>query len=410
MNLLENIERSILPIFEVYPSAIQNLNQRKIDLKTKNEVQDNLLYIKSKMSFGWYKFTPSSMTLASLDGLSMLIPAFNSLVDQIENSNDKSTKDQILKSWKNFNICSYLLEIVKFYKNSPEQRYYRIYLSNSKNIDATLELLYRSLFEHLELPNNFWQSSSVQSHFLFKVPFLFYIDCMKITIFKNYNENNDYKQSLLTSDAYTKLEGSNNLNQSARAARDAIVRMILESNDSNLKLGLIFDLYFRFKEYVFLREILTKLINYKTDNKSMYGKYSDMIDYLFRLIIKYTDEVDMNLSVIKNISQIERYIRIIDLLNTECVDADPILIYSIVEKLYLKLKVIQFEKPFKQKARSGSFSIAKNKEKLEYEEPEILLSDNDEDSWEFEAPTKSLSIILQDRGVALDLMDESQPK
>lgn len=283
-------------------------------------------------------------------------------------------------------------------------------MSNSKNIDATLELLYRSLFEHLELPNNFWQSSSVQSHFLFKVPFLFYIDCMKITIFKNYNENNDYKQSLLTSDAYTKLEGSNNLNQSARVARDAIVRMILESNDSNLKLGLIFDLYFRFKEYVFLREILTKLINYKTDNKSMYGKYSDMIDYLFRLIIKYTDEVDMNLSVIKNISQIERYIRIIDLLNTECVDADPILIYSIVEKLYLKLKVIQFEKPFKQKARSGSFSIAKNKEKLEYEEPEILLSDNDEDSWEFEAPTKSLSIILQDRGVALDLMDESQPK
>ena len=100
MNLLENIERSILPIFEVYPSAIQNLNQRKIDLKTKNEVQDNLLYIKSKMSFGWYKFTPSSMTLASLDGLSMLIPAFNSLVDQIENSNDKSTKDLILKSWK----------------------------------------------------------------------------------------------------------------------------------------------------------------------------------------------------------------------------------------------------------------------------------------------------------------------
>ena len=416
-NLLENIERSIQPIFEVYTSAIQNLNLRKIDLKSKTGVQDNVFCIKSKISFEWYKFTPSSISLASLDGLNMLIPAYSSLVEEIagcsdrDHSQNNTTKSVILKSWKNFNICSYLLEIVKFYKNSFELGNYRIYLIHSKNIDAILELLYRSLFEHLELPSNFWQASSVQSHFFYKVPFLFYIDWMKLLIFKIFNQNDDYKQLLLTSDAYTNT-ASCNLNQSTRVARDFIVRMILESRDPNLKLGLIFDLYFRFKEYLFLREILTKLIDYGTDTKNVYEKYSNMIDYLFRLIIKYIDEVDMNLSVIKSVPQIERYIRIIDLLNTECVDADPILIYIIVDKIYSKLKVIQFEKPFKQKARSGSFSIAQNKSKdqLEYEPPELILSDNDEDSWEFEAPTKSLSIILQSRGVALDLMDESQPK
>ena len=145
----------------------------------------------------------------------MLIPAYSSLVEEIAGCSDRdyfqnnTTKSLILKSWKNFNICSNFLEITKFYKNNFELRNYRINLIYLENIDAILELLYRSLLEYLELPSNFWQASSVRSHLFYKAPFLFYVDWMKFLIFKSFNQNDDYKKWLFTSDTYINAMSSN---------------------------------------------------------------------------------------------------------------------------------------------------------------------------------------------------------
>lgn len=301
-NLAENITRPIILIAEIYPGIVRALSNKNAKLRSMLNSVDSSEH-RIGVNIQWVKYTPAMKTLLDMGGIKAFLPVFSSLADQLSVCED--LKRSIVKlnnptqqdltqieaiSWS-------LFDMVKVCKaqdltNSLD------FLRNVEEIDHVLELVYRSLYEKIPLPLDFWEPQNLKSHFLTNKPLLFYIDCLKFSIFSIHSQNKQAKESLLTSDFYTS-SNWDALNKATSLAQEAIIGMILEDPNPELKLGLIFDLYYRFKEYLFLREILRKIINYTTKSTDLVSKYKSMIDFLFKLMIHYIDDVDMNIDVLK---------------------------------------------------------------------------------------------------------------
>lgn len=53
-----------------------------------------------------------------------------------------------------------------------------------------------------------------------------------------------------------------------------------------------------------------------------------------KLMMYYVSQVDMNLAAAKSTTQIERYIRVIELLTQYMIDTDPVFVYCIADMIY----------------------------------------------------------------------------
>ena len=194
----------------------------------------------------------------------------------------------------------------------------------------------------------------------------------------------------------------------ARYAEDLIMKKLLISKSPNLNLGLLFDLYFRLIEYNFLREIFLKIISYQHENNPKAARTKSLFTELQKLMIYYVSQVDMNLAAVKSTSQTERYIRVLDLITQYVIDTNPVFAYSIADIIYKKIKISQFEKPFKRKVRSGSFRLksqpANDNELLNYKQIEEL----DADFPDFKPNVEKRNSIIVS-SVGLDVTSPDEP-
>jgi len=136
------------------------------------------------------------------------------------------------------------------------------------------------------------------------------------------------------------------------------------------------DLYVRFSDYNFLENITA----YAMDTPLIYvdgsGNDVNIDSYKFRLLLHYLRSVDMNLDVTMTTRPVERYIRILNLLNNQALAEYPILLYAVVDTIYKWLKTSQFEKPFiKARARSGSWNETIDDNAIDICSKDLILSD-----------------------------------
>jgi hypothetical protein len=414
-NLSENIVRPINTLIELYPGMIKALwnEDNKIQCCLNSKSKEKEKGLKPYGNIKLVKFTQSRNTLISMGGLNVLLPIYSSLVNQLSPDHDYSKG--IIKFWNPTQaelklievLFQYLFEIVKTYKLSLDHSC-RTYLENVEKIDIVLEKVYRAINEYVPLPTNFWTIESWNYHFFKINPLLFYIDCLKNSIFSQNSPDNVTKKLLLFSEFYTE-SNWNKFNEKTAQAQERIVNIIVNSQNSHQMIGLVLDIYYRFKEYLFLREVLRKIIKFwwTKENKTEKGKR--MIDFLFKLMIHYIEDVDMNLSVSKTTSPTERYIRVVDLLNVKSIDADPVVIYFIIDKIYNKVKILQYEKPYKKVRRNSFSKNSKNEKLMKFQKND---EENDEASnfFDMDFGPKSLSIVIEDKNIALELWEFQEDK
>ena len=311
-----------------------------------------------------YNFIPSYVSIMTNWGIDFLFPVFDWLIS------NKITKAD--------NIIGYLFESIKiFIKNLNHFPNYLRYLKDTLNFDLQLEMLYRSVFEHWGVPDKLLNIKEINKLFLINnQSILFYADILKFVLFSDNSTVMKNENLLFTSSEFYKSRRKTSLEQITVWAEDLVVKRLMTSKNSSLDLGLLFDLYFRLKEYCFLREIFLNIINNQEDGKSNVVKNRLLLAELQKLMMYYVSQVDMNLAAIKSTSQIERYIRVADLLTQYMIDSNPMFVYAIIDVIYKRIKISQFEKPFKRKGRSGSFmyqsKLAKNNDPIETNKIENL--------------------------------------
>ena len=311
-----------------------------------------------------YNFIPSYVSIMTNWGIDFLFPVFDWLIS------NKITKAD--------NIIGYLFESIKiFIKNLNHFPNYLRYLKDTLNFDLQLEMLYRSVFEHWGVPDKLLNIKEINKLFLINnQSILFYADILKFVLFSDNSTVMKNENLLFTSSEFYKSRRKTSLEQITVWAEDLVVKRLMTSKNSSLDLGLLFDLYFRLKEYCFLREIFLNIINNQEDGKPNVVKNRLLLAELQKLMMYYVSQVDMNLAAIKSTSQIERYIRVADLLTQYMIDSNPVFVYAIIDVIYKRIKISQFEKPFKRKGRSGSFmyqsKLAKNNDPIETNKIENL--------------------------------------
>ena len=156
-------------------------------------------------------------------------------------------------------------------------------------------------------------------------------------------------------------------------ANKNIIELMLSQPEPKLGLALLVDLHYRFKEYSYLSSLLEKIMSNPLSYVDQNNREVSLDEYKFKLLLYYLKDVDMNLDVAMSTSAIERYIRVINLLNSQALENYPILFYTALETIYGHVKTAQFEKTFKKRPRKGSFTKRnQHKDLVESERPRVL--------------------------------------
>ena len=215
-------------------------------------------------------------------------------------------------------------------------------------------MLYRTLYTVCPLPKNHWDLSEIPQVFLSQVPFLYYIDCLKYSIFSKDTSVPELREIYISSDFYSNRKGGD-LEEQLSQAEKTILEMLMRERNPRHSLALLLDLYIRFKDYNFLEKLLIRIMNMPLKYIDSNNKIHQLDMFKFTLLWYYLDSVDMDLDVAKSTTAIERYIRIINLLNSQALSEYAITSYAIVDLIYKKTKISQFEKPFQKESKRSSF-------------------------------------------------------
>lgn len=153
---------------------------------------------------------------------------------------------------------------------------------------------------------------------------------------------------------------------------------MMRQPNPKLGLGFLVDLYIRFREYHFLEGLLVRIMDMPLNYTDRSGRIVDMDEYKFRLLLYYTKKVDLNIEVAKTTTQTERFVRILNLMNSQALNEHTVLFYVVVDSIYSFLVISQYEKPLQteKRARSGSFKDElPGNEMFDFDENELAFSD-----------------------------------